>query len=123
MNQAVTLPNGFVTLEKFVKKWARPTFSERYEARLSSSMSEIELFYNVMMGSMERIAEHLSEIPIDNVPESSKRLLYLAYSAMNISPAVELYQQPEVWLGFEAKRLELIDYIGIDAGDRTEYVT
>lgn len=119
MNQAVTLPNGFVALEQFVRKWAQPTFSERYEARLSSSMSEIELFYNAMMGSMERIAEHLAEIPIDNVPAPSKRLLYLAYSAMNVSPAVELYQQPEVWLGFEAKRLELVDYIGVDAGDRT----
>lgn len=109
------LPAGFQDLEPFVERWAKPTFALRYQARITSTMDEIETFYRTMMTAMERCTEHLEAFALtDDLPDSDRRLLYLTYAAMNVSPAVELYKQPDVWLGFEAHRLQLIDRIGID---------
>lgn len=95
------LPVGFEDLELFVERWAKPTFAQRYQARITSSMDEIETFYQTMIAAMDRCAAHLETFAPNDLPEASRRLLYLTYAAMNVSPAVELYKQPDVWLGFE----------------------
>jgi len=107
------LPAGFEELEPFAERWAKPTFAARYQVRITSTMEEIQTFYQTMMSAMDRCAEHLDAFAPSELPETSRRLLYLTYAAMNVSPAVELYKQPDVWLGFEAHRVELIDRIGI----------
>ena len=107
------LPAGFEDLEPFVERWAKPTFAMRYQVRITSTMDEIESFYRAMMAAMDRCATHLDSVSSTDLPERSRRLLYLTFAAMNVSPAIELYKQPDVWLGFEAHRLDLIDRISI----------
>lgn len=107
------LPAGFEDLEPYVERWAKPTFAMRYQVRIASTMDEIESFYRAMMAAMDRCATHLESVPSTDLPEKSRRLLHLTYAAMNVSPAVELYKQPDVWLGFDAHRLDLIDRISI----------
>ncbi|HBG29864.1 hypothetical protein [Candidatus Macondimonas diazotrophica] len=108
------LPAGFEELEAFAERWAKPSFAARYQVRITSTMDEIQTFYQAMISAMDRCAAHFDGFaPTDDLPDASRRLLYLTYAAMNVSPAVELYKQPDVWLGFEAHRVALIDRIGI----------
>ena len=106
------LPNGFEDPEPFVETWAKSDFAARYQARINSTMPQIKTFYETVMQAMERCATHLEAVAVGEMSPADRRLLYLTYAAMNVSPAVELYQQPDVWLGFEAHRLQLIDHIG-----------
>ncbi len=108
------LPAGFDDLEPYAERWAKATFAMRYQVRITSTMDEIESFYRAVMAAMDRCAAHLGSVAPSDLSERSRRLLYLTYAAMNVSPAVELYKQPDVWLGFEAHRLDLIDRISIE---------
>lgn len=98
------LPDCFKDLESLVSAWALPTGSERSGKRLSSTMEEINAFYNAMLPRMDEILEYLSQFPIDELPEDVRRLYYLALSLAEIAPAVELFKQPGVVDGFEAAR-------------------
>ena len=40
------LPNAFSALEPFARKWCLATERERFEARLSSSVEEMQAFYD-----------------------------------------------------------------------------
>jgi uncharacterized protein YaaN involved in tellurite resistance len=103
------LPLQFADLEKYAGKWAKPTFHQRYDVRLSSSMDEINDFYQTMLPKIDSIVEYLNQYPVGQMPEDAKTLFYLICATMNIAPAVELYHQPNVWLGFEPGRLEMVD--------------
>lgn len=99
----MTLPKGFQDLERFAA-WALPSESERSEKRISSRMEEISGFYTAMHARMSEILEHLSEHEVDEMPEDTERLLYLALSLAEVAPAVEWYDQPTVIDGFDRRR-------------------
>lgn len=105
------LPEPFKDLEPFVDTWALATETERNQKRLASAMTEIQAFYNAMMPRMEAVLTYLSQFPLDRIPEEVKtlpeetrRLFYLALAVAEVAPAVELYQQPGVIDGFDARR-------------------
>lgn len=98
------LPQQFGDLESFVSAWALVTERERNKKRLSSTMGEIQAFYNVILPRMEEILSYLNQFPLNQMPEDAQRLLYLALSLAEISPAVERYKQPSVPDGFDPAR-------------------
>ena len=53
MPESSTLPAGFAALEPYVDAWAHATNAARLERRMSSSMDEIEAFYNTMLPLIE----------------------------------------------------------------------
>ncbi len=98
------LPEPFRDLEIFVDAWALPTEAARNEKRLSSTMEELEVFYQAMAPRMEAIMEYLNQFPLDQLPEDPKRLFYLTLSLAEVAPAVELFKQPGVVEGFDPRR-------------------
>jgi hypothetical protein len=90
------LPEGFAELERFVSDWALGSERERNQKRLTSSMGEIQLFYDAMLRSMEAILTHLTRFRLVDLPPPEQRLLALALSLMEVAPAVEVYGAPDV---------------------------
>jgi hypothetical protein len=89
------LPPDFADLEPFAE-WALPTERERYAKRLSSSMAELQSFYDAALPRLEDAAAHLERLPLDALPADATRLLQLCYSLINVSFPVDAWRQPRV---------------------------
>ncbi len=98
------LPESFQDLEPFVAAWSLATEKERNRKRLSSSMEEIQAFYEAILPRMERVIAYLNQFPLDAMPVDAQRLLYLTFSLAEVSTAVELFKQPSVVDGYDAAR-------------------
>ena len=89
------LPTEFADLEQFAD-WALPTERERYAKRLSSSMDELQAFYDAAIPRLEDAATYLEQLPLESLPEDASRLLQLCYTLINASFPVEAWRQPRV---------------------------
>jgi hypothetical protein len=89
------LPPDFADLEPFAD-WCLPTEAERYAKRLSSSMDEMQAFYDAAFPRFQQILTYLDDLPLDDLPEDARRLLELSYSLVNVSFPVEVWRQPRV---------------------------
>jgi hypothetical protein len=90
------LPPEFSDLEPFVADWCLDSEPERYAKRLSSSMHEIQAFYDAMFPRAEAAIQYLEKFPLDDLPQDTFRLLKLLYSLILISFAVEIWRQPYI---------------------------
>lgn len=109
MSTGHLLPEQFKALEPFASEWALASESERNKKRRSSAMEEIRAFYGAMLPRMDQIIAYLNRYPLDEMPEDAKRLFYLALSFMEVSPAVELFGEPDESGVFPADRLKIIE--------------
>ena len=90
------LPPGFSDLERFVADWCLDSEPERYAKRLSSSMDQIQEFYDAIMPRAPEAIAYLEKFPLDALPEDAWRLLKLLYSLIIVSFAVEVWKQPYI---------------------------
>ena len=93
---AALLPPEFADLEPFVAGWCLDSEPERYAKRLSSTMDEIQEFYDAIMPRAEAAMQYLEKLPLDDLPEDAWRLLKLLYSLIVMSFAVEIWKQPYI---------------------------
>jgi hypothetical protein len=103
------LPVQFQELNSFSEGWALATERERNARRRSSTMEEIQRFYEAMLPRMDEIINYLNQYPLDAMPADAKRLFYLALSFMEVSPSVELFKEPDETGAFEATRFQIIE--------------
>jgi hypothetical protein len=89
------LPADFSDLEPFVD-WSLETEGERYAKRLSSTMAEIQGFYDAAFPRLEDAMAYLDTLEFGALPEPASRLLWLCYSLVNASFPVEVWRQPRV---------------------------
>jgi hypothetical protein len=90
-----SLPADFVDLEPFAE-WAIPTERARYAKRLSSTMDELQAFYDAAFPRLEAATAYLRTIDIDGIAENDKRLLWLFSALVTVSFPVEVWRQPRV---------------------------
>jgi hypothetical protein len=90
-----SLPAAFADLEPFAD-WSLATESERYAKRLSSSMGELEAFYDAAFPRLEDALGYLDALDINALPDDARNLLNLVYSLVNASFPVEVWRQPRV---------------------------
>ena len=90
-----TLPAEFADLEPFAA-WSLETESERYAKRLSSTMDELQAFYDAAFPRLEDAMAYLDQLDLHALPEDATRLLWLCYSLVNASFPVEVWRQPRV---------------------------
>jgi hypothetical protein len=91
------LPAQFAGLEPFAAAgWCLATERERYTKRLESSMSELQAFYDAAFPRFGEMVDHLDEFPLDDLPVEERNLLYLVYSVIQASLAVDMWGQPHV---------------------------
>jgi hypothetical protein len=89
------LPPEFSDLEPF-SAWCLATEAERYARRLSSSMEEMQAFYDAAFPRLEEILTHLDKLELDDLPTDAGQLLLLTYSLINVSFPVEVWRQARV---------------------------
>jgi hypothetical protein len=90
-----TLPPDFAELDPFAS-WSLETEAERYAKRLSSTMDELQAFYDNAFPRLEEAMVYLDQFDLKALPEEAKRLLWLCYSLINASFPVEVWRQPRV---------------------------
>jgi len=90
-----TLPADFAELELFAE-WCCASERQRYAKRLSSTMEELQTFYDAAFPRLEDAMSYLDGFDFDAIPEDARRLLWLCYSLVNISFPVEVWRQPRV---------------------------
>ena len=90
------LPARFSTLEPFAVTWCLATESERYAQRLSSTMREMQAFYDAAFPRIEEALAYCDAFPLDDLPDDADRLLQLAYSTIMVAMCVEIWHQPRV---------------------------
>ena len=90
-----TLPADFADLEPFAD-WALRTERERYAKRLSSTMQELQAFYDAAFPRLEAALAYLDGFALDELPQEASHLLWLCYSLVNVSFPVEVWRQPRV---------------------------
>ncbi len=89
------LPAPFADLEPFVA-WSLETESERYAKRLSSTMDELQAFYDAGFPRLADAMAYLDQLDLHALPDDATRLLWLCYSLVNVSFPVEVWRQPRV---------------------------
>jgi hypothetical protein len=89
------LPPPFEELEPYAE-WSLGTEAERYRKRLASTMDELQAFYDAAFPHLEAILAYLDQFELKELSEPSTRLLWMAYSLVNVSFPVEVWRQPRV---------------------------
>ena len=89
------LPTEFGDLESFAS-WSLATEAERYSKRLSSTMDELQAFYDAAFPRLEDAMAYCDRFEFSALPEEATRLLWLCYSLVNASFPVEVWRQPRV---------------------------
>lgn len=89
------LPAGFEDLARF-RDWMVPTDRGRIERRLSVPFTEVRAFYDEIVPELGRIMAYLQTRPPNDVSEQDANVLNLALSLVEISNAVEIYDQGPV---------------------------
>ena len=90
------LPSEFSDLEPFAAKWCLATEQERYTERLSSSMEEMQAFYDAVTARAEEAMAYCDKFPLDDMPVDALNLMRLLYSMVMVSFPVEVWGQPRI---------------------------
>ena len=103
--EAALLPKGFEGLEPLVANWVLDDTLARIEKRRTSSIEYIREFYDAMLPMAEKALEYLQGYALGDLPPEGERLLKLMLSLAEVAPAVEWYNSPDVYDGFDLTRL------------------
>jgi hypothetical protein len=93
MSEAL-LPSAFAELEGYAQTWCLATETERWNARISSTMTEMQAFYDATFPRLEEAIEYCDKFTLDELPDDARNLLYLVYSLIMVAMAVEIMHQP-----------------------------
>jgi hypothetical protein len=96
VTEETLLPEDFADLEPFAPRWCLATESERYAARLASTIEEMQAFYDAFFRRAEAAMAHCEQFPLDGMPDDARRLLQLMHSLVMVSFPVELWRQPRI---------------------------
>ena len=89
------LPAAFADLEQYAD-WALPSESDRYAKRISSTMDELQAFYDAAFPRLADSTEYLKGVQLDGISEEDQHLLWLFSSLVTVSFPVEVWRQPRV---------------------------
>jgi hypothetical protein len=112
------LPQGFESAERYLRGWVLPDSAARSMKRQTSTMEEIRAFYDTMLPIAGAAADYLREYNLGSLPPEGERLLKLMLSLAEIAPAVEWYNAPKVYDGFDIGRVRLVAQLS-DTGAQT----
>jgi hypothetical protein len=91
-----SLPVQFAELEPFAETWCLPTERERYQRRLESPMEDLQAFYDALFPRVDEAVSYCDRYRVGQMPDEVVNLMYLIYSLVAISFAVELWGQARV---------------------------
>src|SRR6201995_1387792 len=91
----MALPSEFADLGPFLE-WDLATEPERYAKRLSSTMAEMQAFYDVAFPRLNDVIAYCDKYPLDDLPEDARTLMHLMQSLIMVSFPIEAGKQPRV---------------------------
>jgi hypothetical protein len=89
------LPTEFADLEPFAPLWCLATEAERWERRMSSSMTALLEFYDAAFPRLPAAIDYCDAYPLHDLPQDVERLLQLIHSVVLVAMAVEIFGQPK----------------------------
>jgi hypothetical protein len=88
------LPDAFANLEPFAETWCLATEPERWARRLSTSLDDMQAFYDACFPRAEEAMQYCDRFHLDALPPDATRLLQLLHSLALVSFAIEVWHQP-----------------------------
>jgi hypothetical protein len=88
------LPSGFAELEGYARVWCLATETERWNARMASTMAQMHEFHDAFLPRLEEAIDYCDKFPLDDLPDDALNLLHLIYSLIMVAMAVEVMHQP-----------------------------
>ena len=90
-----SLPAEFSDLGPYAG-FALPTAKARYAKRVSSTMPELQAFYDAAFPRFEDALAYLDKFELDALPDEAKQLMYLYCALVTVSFPVEVWRQTRV---------------------------
>jgi hypothetical protein len=94
MTAETMLPSAFAELEQYAQTWCLATETERWNARVGSSMPELREFYDAFFPRLEEAIDYCDKFSLDSLPDDALNLLRMIYSLIMVAMAVEIMHQP-----------------------------
>ena len=88
------LPSAFAEMEPYAETWCLATETERWNQRLSSTMPQMQQFYDAFFPRLEEAIDYCDKFTLDDLPDDATNLLHLVYSLVMVAMAVEIMHQP-----------------------------
>ncbi|MGK2942939.1 MAG: hypothetical protein ACSLFJ_14885 [Immundisolibacter sp.] len=88
------LPKGYEEFQVWADVWALPTEQERRVQRMTSTQAELELFFQAVKPQLDAWIQYLNGFNLAAMAEPEKNLLNLALAVVEVSPAIELFDNP-----------------------------
>ncbi len=89
------LPGDFSDLEPFAG-WALATEPQRWDKRMSSTMDQMQDFYDTAMARLEDGMAYIDRFDLTDLPDDAQHLLWLFCSLVTVSFPIEAWRQPNV---------------------------
>jgi hypothetical protein len=89
------LPPEFADLEQF-SDWCLASEPQRYHKRMTSSMVEMQAFYDAVTPRAEDALAYCDKFSLEDLPEDVLNLMHLLYSMIMVSFPVECWKQPRI---------------------------
>jgi hypothetical protein len=89
------LPAEFADLEPFATTWCLATEPERWAQRQSSTMDQMQAFYDACFPRAEEAIQYCDRFDLEAMPVDATRLLQLLHSLALVSYAVEVWRQQQ----------------------------
>src|SRR5687768_4890652 len=105
LQQSSFLPAGFEALEPFVEDWVLPDAAARMARRHIRTIADLKRFYEAALPLGEAALAHLRQFELGELQPDSQRLLKLMLALAEVAPAVEWYNDPQVYDGFPVSRI------------------
>lgn len=88
------LPARFAQFQALADDWALPTENERRLRRMQSAQEDLQRFYDTTKPVLDEWIQYLNGFALDSMPAPERNLLNLALSVVEVSPAIELFDNP-----------------------------
>jgi hypothetical protein len=113
-----SLPQGFEALEPFVADWVLPDASARMAKRQACTIEQLRGLYDAVLPLGEKALDHLRQYQLGALPPEAECLLKLMLALAEVAPAIEWYNDPKVYDGFDISRIRYIRKIPDNAAQR-----
>jgi hypothetical protein len=107
MTDGVQLPEAYCALEVFAAAWALPNSDARLHKRMTTSMDDIQAFYDAMLPITEQALAHLDRFELSALPPAEMRLFHLVLAGAEAALAVEVYRAPRLPLAPSESRFKV----------------
>jgi len=91
-------------IKSFLEDWAGATAAERVAKRTSSSMEEINAFYDAMLPWMEEILVYLNQYALEEIPDEAQDIANAALAMCEVDNPVR-WKEPELSSGFDVRAM------------------